>query len=210
MAVPCSANKIFIPTYRKKRFSCQGHDCSTTTIFLVRFNRYTRTRFVTLREKKRGGKKEDERVPPKMTSSFPDLLKIFFDERRACPVKIKSSKVPFINQRGILLSSSLIASSASDAHPAGNQKGKHFEKRDSTLYPSRRGWHRYYWKAARSTCIEFRRVSRPKTGQLEFARNLCPAPVSSISNIPKRWKRIHLPVSYLHEVERNLFVSGLG
>lgn len=73
---------------------------------------------------------------PKMTSSFPDLLKIFFDERRACPVKIKSSKVPFINQRGILLSSSLIASSASDAHPAGNQKGKHFEKRDSTLYPS--------------------------------------------------------------------------
>lgn len=161
--------------------------------------------------KKRGGAgKEDESVPPKMTSSFPDLLKIFFDERRACPVKIKSSKVPFINQRGILLSSSLIASSASDAHPAGNQKGKHFEKRDSTLYPSRRGWHRYYWKAARSTCIEFRRVSRPKTGQLEFARNLCPAPVSSISNIPKRWKRIHLPVSYLHEVERNLFVSGLG
>lgn len=143
MAVPCSANKIFIPTYRKKRFSCQGHDCSTTTIFLVRFNRYTRTRFVTLREKRGGGGKRVKACQcssvstPKMTSSFPDLLKIFFDERRACPVKIKSSKVPFINQRGILLSSSLIASSASDAHPAGNQKGKHFEKRDSTLYPSR-------------------------------------------------------------------------
>lgn len=63
-------------------------------------------------------------MPPKMTSSFPDLLKIFFDERRACPVKIKSSKVPFINQRGILLSSSLIASSASDAHPAGKGKAR--------------------------------------------------------------------------------------
>lgn len=152
------------------------HDCIPRPIQQI----YTHAiRYV--KGKKRGGKKEDESVPPKMTSSFPDLLKIFFDERRACLVKIKSSKVPFINQRGILLSSSLIASSASDAHPAGNRKGKHFEKRDSTLYPSRRGWHRYYWKAARSTCIEFRRVSRPKTGQLEFARNLCPAPVSSIS-----------------------------
>lgn len=89
VAVPRSANKIFIRTYRKKPRSR----------FLPRFNRYTRTRFATLKN----GKKERRKRVSKddLFSLFPISWKYFLINVTREDRIVESR--PFINQRGILL-----------------------------------------------------------------------------------------------------------